>query len=78
MARDMTKAQFVAALKRNGLRIVLVWIWRRDPTPEQANMGVPLIMDRKGNIYRRQSIAYALKRFREADAQKAKSRKEAA
>lgn len=75
--RDMTEREFKAALKRNGLKLVLMWIWRANPTDDQVNMGVGVVSYRKTGVHFRESIAYALRRFREADAEAARKRKEA-
>lgn len=74
MARDMTSRQFMAALRRNGLKLELLWIWRRNPTPDQVNMGVGVISSGK-TVRFRASLAYALKRFAQADTELAKKRK---
>lgn len=69
----MTEREFRAALKRNGFKLVLLWIWRASPTDDQVNMGVGVISYGK-RVNFRASLAYAIKRFREADAELADRR----
>lgn len=73
MARDMTKAQFTAALRRNGLSKVLMWI-SRNPEGGSGLSGVGMIYTAQGKPLYRLSLAYALKRFREDDAERARKR----
>ena len=55
--RDMTRAEFDAALKRRGWRRVLVWIEIGDG----RSIGMVLI---GGKINRRASLAYAIREAR--------------
>lgn len=64
MARDMTRGQFKAALQRNGFRQVMLWIDR----PAAPGLSVGIICKRDGTIMRRETIAHAIKSFREHDA----------
>lgn len=60
--RDMTRAAFRAALKRNGFRLELVWIRRPG-----SNMGVGIVTDMKGKLLRRETIRKAIRTFAEDD-----------
>jgi hypothetical protein len=53
--RDMTRAQFDAALKRRGWRKVLLWI-------EVGNgHSIGMVMNLNGKINRRASLAHAIR-----------------
>ena len=59
MTRDMTDAQFKAALKRNGFRRILLW------AETEAVPGVSfslLFHPRTRKVLKRQSVAYLIKR----------------
>jgi len=62
MARDMTRAQFAVALKRNGWRLEFAWIRRPN-----SGLGVGVITRRDGTIMRRETIAKARRLFAEDD-----------
>lgn len=67
MTRDMTKAQFRAALKRNGFRFVMGWIDR--PNDAGGNrLSVGCFVNPEGGIYRRESLAKAIREFKAFDA----------
>lgn len=71
MTRDMTKPEFRAALKRNGFRVVLFWLDR--PGVEGPSIGI--IIDQKGRVYRRATIAHAIREFAKHDAAVARARR---
>ena len=53
--RDMTRAQFAAALKRNGLKQQLLWLH-----DAETSISFGLVMRTNGKIMRRASLAKAL------------------
>lgn len=71
MTRDMTRAEFARALKRNGFRVVLFWLDR----PAIQGLSVGIIIDRKGKVHRRATIAHAIREFAAHDAAEAKARR---
>ena len=57
--RDFTKKQFIDALKRNGLKIEVLWIYREaDPSH-----GVGVVTDKNGKLDRRASFQRAMQVF---------------
>lgn len=66
MTRDLTDKQFRAALDRNGLELMGLWIVRKGG----GTHGIGVLCDRKWKIRRRESLAHALRRFAKIDAKK--------
>ena len=65
-ARDLTRAQFQAELKRQGFRQVLLWF---EDTTGEVSVSYGAIMHRTGKIARRATLAHLI-RSRRADAAK--------
>ncbi|HWP88521.1 MAG TPA: hypothetical protein VNM70_11610 [Burkholderiales bacterium] len=57
---DMSRAAFKAALVRNGFRQVL--LWGEDTTGMTPGVSYGMVMNHKGKILRRASLAYMLRR----------------
>lgn len=66
--RDMSRREFAAALKRNNLSLTLLWITRKGGEGERKTIGVGVIVDRRGKLMRRATLAHALRTFSADDA----------
>lgn len=81
MARDMTTAEFRAALKRNGLKLenlfIAHYVSRVALKPWQLETKIPcLYFTGQSVVAKRATIAYAIKRFAEIGAEEEASRAE--
>ncbi len=74
MTRDMTSAQFAAALKRNGFsKPVIFWVSH----PDLPNHSFSMLFTSKGKLCRRETIAHLIKRRDEELANVAKTFRQA-
>jgi hypothetical protein len=64
---DLSRAAFKAALQRNGFCMVLLWC--RDTSGAMPGSSYGVVMDRKGKILRRATLAHVI-RSRAADVAK--------
>jgi hypothetical protein len=65
--RDLTQNQYVTALKRNGFKELGPWVIHKD----HPTHWIPTLVDRKGNVQRRASLAHVIKRVAELDKENA-------
>jgi hypothetical protein len=66
--RDMTRAQFQAALKRNGFRQFLAWF--QDETGQTTSAYGAVVNPKTGKIYRRITLARIIEERRRDAAKK--------
>jgi hypothetical protein len=67
--RDMTRTQFALALRRNQLRLELLWIIDTRPDGDRS-VSIGIVMDAKKGIHRRATLAKALRERDKMDAKR--------